>query len=313
MKKSIFLVLGVLVTLPTLTSCNGDNDFYQTVPFYTSAINIITNLGDGTTTASEGNYGFSLTITNTSQTGYIYASNIAIDKDAPLSFTTDEQSYSTSTPYNAYFENVKSSTVNLKNANFLLTPYFYQPALYKINANFPDYKDIIVASYNIGETYLIRTFLPETFFVGETTTQYPYMGQQQSYNAKDIFYQLSLNLKENTATIYIYNAKFSDSPEPRKEMIVVSGLTPSYSADGITVTGANIVPEVGEGGTTTPNEDFIFKAIKFQTTNPGLTECKIDFTVEAHMNMKGNQISYDYLGTFEGAFEFTNNIPLESL
>lgn len=307
MKRNLLFGSLALMGVALLTGCNKNDGFTQTVPFSASTLNVITNVGTGATTVSSGMYYFSLTMTNTSETGVINVANLAIDKDAPLSFTTEEQSYLTDYYY-ALFENVRSSTVNLNNATILLTPYYYRPSQYlQGKIDFPNYGDVVVAYYNIGQNYLIRTFQPETFYVGTTNTSYPYMGQQQTYSTDDIYYQLSLDIKTNSATIYMYNAKFSDSPEPRKEMIVIKGLTPSYSADGITVTGQNITPLVGEGGATTPNEDFIFKEIKFQTINNILTQCSIDFTVETHMNMGGNTVTLNYLGNFTGDYLYNSN------
>ena len=306
MKKKSLLGMGIVAALPLLSSCTGEDKFQQTVPFNATTLNVITNVADGTTTVSPGRYAFSLTMTNTGQSGIINASNIQTNPDAPLSFTTEEKSYTGDT-YMAYFQNVTSSSINLVNANFLLTGYYYRPSQFNIDAEFPGYGDVVLASYSIGESYKVRTFQPETFYKGNTVTSYPYMGQQQNYATDKIYYRLSLDHESNQATIYIYNAKFSDSPEPVKEQIVLEDLPVSSNGGEITVTGSNIVPLVLEGGQLTPNENYIFKDISFRTSNDLLTQCEIGFTVQASMTVGGNTISYDYLGSFSG--DYIYNAP----
>lgn len=304
MDKNLLLVGMALAAVPFLTGCNGEDSFSQTIPVNTTPINIITDLNTGTTNASMGGYLFNLVVTNEGQTGTISA-KAEVNKDTPLTFTTEEKSYSTN-GYYAHFQNVTSNTVNIKNSDFLLTPFYYRPENFKINSTFPDYRYVVVSSYYIGDSYHIRTFQPETFYYGTTNTSYPYMGQQQTYSTDDIYYQLSIDTEKfNTATLYIFNAKFSDSPEPRKEMIKLENLSVAYSENGISVTGENITPLVLEGNNLTPNDSFIFQDIRFDTTKGDLTDCNINFTVNASMSVNGMTVSYDYLGSFNGSYVYT--------
>ena len=316
MKKSFLIGVGSLLLL---ASCNGGSEYYQTISYSSYPLNIITNLSNETTEVSQGTYYFIFSFTNDGNTGYVAANNVAINKDIPVNFQTSEQTYLSDmndsySVYGSYalFEDAKSTSGNLRNASFLLTPRFNKPAnfqpLSSLSIAFPDYMgNVAVARYYLGENYLVHTFLPETLFAGTTSTSYPYMGQNQSYQTNDIYYQLSWNpVGENAdpskATLYIYNAKFSNSPEPIKVRIRLSDLDVKCDANGITVTGSDIVSMVLEGNGETEYNNFIFKNIEFRTTNEDLTQCEIIFTVEHTMDMQGTSMTVNYEGAFEGSY-----------
>lgn len=282
MKKS--LIFGCLGLILAMASCSKENDFTFTRPYSLKALNVITTLEDGTTTVSEGVYTFNLTVTNTGQHGTITASNVETDPDMPLTFTTNDKAYSTNSYY-AYFTDVTAPGVKLNNANFLMTPYFYTPGNYDLISDVVFPSDIVVAQYNIGESFLVRTFQENTFFVGQTNTTYPFTGGMQSYTTDDIYYMLKLNIEDNTADVILYNAKFTSVPqEPRKPRIDINGLSVTYSEDGITATGEDITPLMYEGGAGTPNENYIINNISFKTTDQRLSKCEITYKVAGMYN-----------------------------
>lgn len=91
----------------------------------------------------------------------------------------------------------------------------------------------------------------------------------------------------------MYNAKFSDSPnEPTKAAIYVKNLPVVFSSTGMTISGEDVIPEVLDGSTTTPNERYVFNTINFKTTDANLTQCEISYEVAGmyYGNFSGNYI-----------------------
>ncbi|MCH5224611.1 MAG: hypothetical protein J1D77_01380 [Muribaculaceae bacterium] len=295
MKKHLFL--GSLGALLALASCS--NDYTNTWPANYTVFNLITD-SDGTSTLTPGNYMISRTVTHESNTGYIEVSNLQINPDAPLSFSTVEQSYTTDS-YNlfSYFKNVKSNTVNLNNANFLATKYFYWPqnTQYVLPLNY----EMLIAQYNIGDNYNVKTFAPLTYFMGTTNTSFPYQGEMMTNTTDKIGYFLAIGYnedKEATATLTMYNAKFSGvEAEPTKD-VILEDLKVTCSAGKIIVSGESIVPSMIEGGSLTPVPQYTFKTIEFTTTNADLTQCQIDYTIAA--SQMGMEV--EYKGSFTGSY-----------
>lgn len=279
-----------MLLLLGLSACS-DNDSKYSYTYNLNPINIITNVSDGTSYASEGRYSFELTSTPSSNTGVITVSNLLINNSLQ-SFTTFEQPYKTNL-YFANFENVETDNANVSDANFLLTPYFNYPAYFNIIPTYQSSGDIVLAKYRYGD-YEVKTFQKNTFFVGTTETTYPFQGQNMSASSETIYYQLVIDIAENPqkATLIMYNAKFSGvEQEPVKKQINLEDLDVTYANGLITVTGENIIPDIVEGSAVTPNPDYIFDNIEFKTISEDLTWCSITFKVRGIYN-----------GSFRGSY-----------
>ena len=306
MKKS--LLFGAAACLLALSGCNN-NDYTYTWPTTLSTLNLITD-ANGNTTVSPGIYSVSRTETHESLTGYIVVNNLAINPDAPVGFATVEQNIK-SDEYGLayYFANAQSATngYTLQNANFEITRYFYWPK----NTEFRYPGEVVIAQYEVNNAYKVKTFQPVTCYNGETTTSFPYMGQNMTNTTSTIQYMFTLDYEKNTADVIMLNAKFSGVPaEPEKEQVQVKGLKVSYDNAQISASGENITSIMVEGGATTPNEDYVFKSITFNTTNSDLTEVEIHYVIETPMRNQGqimtddagNPIMVNYIGDFKGSF-----------
>lgn len=295
MKKS-FLFAGAAFML-ILSSCNG-NDNVLRQSFTTTPISIITSLTDGSTTVTTGYYRFD--VEAYSQLGTLTASDIILNGSS-IGFVTEELPYQ-SYGYDVIFKNITanatgSSSYEVKNGNFIATPYYYFPGYFGIESPYNPplaygIPNVLVASYQLGNDYFVKTFQANTFYKGTTTTSYTFQGNTENFKTEDIAYGLILNLKDNTATLIMYNAKFSNVPqEPVKSQINIEGLDVTFSNSGIVARGTNIIPNVVEGTHSTPYENYIFNTIEFRTTSDDLTKATISYNVAGM-----------YYGTFTGDY-----------
>ena len=308
MKK--FLVFACAASLLSMTSCLKDGKEEITQAFPAFSVNIISSLEDETVLASLGAYTFDLNLME--QTGTVASDDKLIFDNTLLKFTSDSQTYQ-SAVNQIYFNNFKGTVTNTTldlNNGFLMAIYPVSltndsnpedlPGYYYSSANAGEYTYILspnqnfnweaVGLYYMGDKYRVNTFPVDTFFKGSTQTEYPNReGGMDTYQTEKITYRFALDEKLKTATMFMYNAKFSNVPqEPEKAVIMVEGLDVEYNFDGIVISGTNIIPQMYEAGAYTPVERFIVNNVEFRTTNEYYTNATIDFTVA---------------GTYEGHFE----------
>lgn len=295
MRKSLLLL--PLATLLSLTSCLGNGSDQVTSKFGLVTLNLITDFETETTTASAGAYMFNLDMVN--YLGEVTTSNLVFNNTASTLIT--EKSPFSATAYFYYFKNLTGivsggASLPMNQCKMLVTPYYFpllqtQDDIQKYNLSGYPYAgkeyNALASKYYLGNRYLVQTFQIDTFYQGTTTSTYP----GGSATNRDIVYRLTLNLNNKTATMIMYNAKFSESDrEPTKD-IIINNLQVAYSQYGLTVTGQDIVPDMYEGGSSTPYENYIFKNIQFQTTGDLLTDCTLHF-----------EVGENYSGTFIGSY-----------
>ena len=296
MKK--ILLTGSVAMLLSLTACDtkeSDNTWSLSVP----CINLVTNLSDGTTLISDGSY--KVSEKTISLKGYVGTNNLIINNNS-VSFETPEMSYRSYTGYDALFNGINTTTNNGNyeiKGSFYVTPHYYVPIPginYGTTAplNNSPFAQVAVGVYTLGNDYKIRTFQKNTYFYGETTTTYPQ--SPDPYKTQDILYGLTLNKDEVTgelsATIIMYNAKFSGIPqEPTKTQVVLKDLPVDLSNGAISITATDVVPEDELG---VPNPNYTVNSISFNTTSDDLTTCRINY-----------QVATVYNGSFTGKYVLT--------
>lgn len=296
--KKLFLC-GSIAVMAAFTSCN--DDYSNSVTNAVGAVNLV-DYSDGSTSISEGQYGYSLNWGSGYQKGTISVGNLVLNGN-PVSFQTEESNYQTSGDFlQAYFTNVGSLQQNLTNAKFLLTPFNYLAYVNNMGevVSGVSGSDVMIAQYMIGSTR-VRTFQKITTFRGQTTTSYEFQGQPYTNETDKILYQLILSFDKETGKvsgkIIMYNAKFSHiKDEPLKTWITIDGLDVNYADGKLTVSGTEIVPTVPDGNNNeTENDSFTFNSIVFETTSANLVEAQITYTVDNR-----------YEGSFNGAYAFSD-------
>lgn len=284
------LLFGGVMLAAALASCSK-GESTSTYTYNLNPVNIITDLTDNSTVASQGGYTITLKMNTETQYGTIEVSDLVINNSI-VKFSTNEQNYKTNLYY-AYFENVQSSSANLTDADFLLTPYFNYPSVYGVTATYLNPGNVLMADYIYNGQYQVKTFPLNAFYVGDTSTSYPFMGETQYYETTDIYYQLSLNKDDlSKATIMMFNAKFSGvEQEPVKKQIILDNLDVTYADGTFTVTGTDVIPYIVEGTESTPYPSYTFDSIEMKITGDDLTGCVLTYMVAGI-----------YSGTFSGLY-----------
>lgn len=162
----------------------------------------------------------------------------------------------------------------------------------------------LIASYQIGDKYLVRTFNTDTFYKGITRTSYKNMtGQDEYYENKEMLYRVLINLKDNTATLLLYNTKFSNSnKEPNLQAISIPGLKVTFKSGSYSIEGENITPLVYEGGGLTENKSFLIKGFRMSTQGEYMVDVTMNYEVEHTMSMGSGDEARDVTVTYNGVF-----------
>lgn len=300
MKKTLLFALGIMaIGATSCTKFENENSSTLTFPSY----NLITNLDNGESYITNNLY--SVWIDWTTYAGNVSTDNLIINNTNWVLNTEETQLYGAGgmillMPKGNFSGN---SSLSLKNPQFIIAPVvnYGNYGIYVNTTYVPGYSypsagsTYLISNYSIGDEYLVRTFLTDECFYGTTTTSYKSAdGSTQNNLNENISYRIILQVDKKTATMIIYNAKFSASErEPVKTAIIVPDLDLSFGADGITITGKDIVPLVVEGSSTTPNENFAFNEITLKTVNDAMSSVNISF-----------RVANIYNGNFTGSYFF---------
>lgn len=314
MKK--FYLIGAGCLAVALSSCMKDSHFESTTPYPASAISLITSLDDNEVTPIAGTYVFQITVTNDEATAVVYSPGEGFIADnTSLVFSTTPASYKT-TNYDIYVSNAKGTVGNtgmeLNNANFLaLNPknenmeygYYYDLSdIGDYTFRFQATNYITVARYNISDSFRVNTFPIASFFKGTTTTSYSFGGSEKQFVTEDITYRFNIYKEENSkdykAYMILYNARFAEEMPMSLAAVLVEDLDIDFTPNGIVITGENIIPSWYSNNQYLPLERYIFKSVRFETTNQDYTQGKLTY-----------QVGDDYLGEFTGSYAKTYYNP----
>lgn len=306
MKKTVFCLLssaGILLSSCTMGS--GENS--RTVGYATCNMVIPTNGGEPL--LSYGSYVFSFDFN--AATASVSTNSLIIDNKT-YSFTTDPVKY-TDFGYRQVIPGlsgvVGNGSMDIKDATFMT-------AIPEIPENFnptrvftPTMKDdkgtvsylpgtiyhpniqsvglMVVANYTMGNEYTVRTFTPDVFYTGDTSTRYQVDGAPQMSQTKNIVYRIIMDIEKKKAALVMYNAKFSNSPnEPEKAAIYVPDLDVKFTSGGYEITGTDIVPYMYEGSLSLPDpdtytkyENFKFDSFRLATTDRWLSSVAVTYKV----------------------------------
>lgn len=264
MKKLLFVATAA--ALMTLASCKN-NDSVSTLTLPVTTYSFITNTidgGDPVVTGSIYRFNFDMVAGTTTM-----ATELPIGS-GNISFVTGNMPF-TSGMYqfeNSYYQIINiekmqagsaSNQENITDLECQLTPMAYMPPDVQgaPQVSYPSDFRYSIMHYNIG-AYRVRTFWPDMTFRGETTSTDNAGGQ--SYNTKDMLYRVVLNVKEKTATVVLYNVKFTE--EMTAKNLVLEKLPVTFSAAGIHVDGTEVVAKVYESSSATADPQYTFNSFR---------------------------------------------------
>lgn len=327
MKKvliGLFAMTGLL-----FASCNMDVKDSTAKESY-AAFNLINPLDGGTPDASASIYTVDMNVTKLTSTmsGLIYYNkskfeflsndipviqeiganlfkgfegNVNNDPTLPLANTNILVTYNFNYPYGQFYD------PDNKNNAFTLNTFYpnkenvaqggtaIDGVLYKPGNSV--YAPVVVGSYQMGHDYKVTMFTTDRTYSGITGTTYSMMGQPASATSKTIYYRVILDIKENTACVVMYKAKFSNvESEPEKPVIYIPGLKLTWGDASYTVSGTDIIPMVIEAGKLEEMPDFKFARFNMASAGQFMTDATMSFTVIN--SFKGQNI--EYKGNFQG-------------
>lgn len=211
--------------------------------------------------------------------------NFTLPSSFPLSFTTPEMTgqgiKNVSLNYLSDFPATTGQTISQFSTDVI--------ADYNTLNGTPDNKGGVKVNtyFKVGEEYTIATFPLEAFYNGVTTAETG-NGTFQNPNAQ---YKFMIDLKQNTVTLVIYNAKFAEKMPPLAS-VTLRGLKLKTSRQyGYEIEGKDITPTVGMGDNEVAYPNYIFHTFTMHPTDKMLTKVAIDYTV-----------GDNYQGSFTGSY-----------
>lgn len=243
MKK---MLIPLAASALLLASCDtSTKDSYRTIPYY--EYNLIVDNVDPSVPAA------------TSYATYEVKFNISkycVDvKGSDLIFNNQKYSFETDTmalrqkPYtidgqtaynltfsksgNAGASGTGSSASNLQGtfvycyipqSNDILNPTF------ELGAN-----ERLDMSYTLNDRYSVQTFWPAAYYKGQTVAT----DDGESHSTNDTGYLTQIDFEKKTASVYVYNAKFSANEEkPLPKVMLFEGIPLVFSHDGFSLEAA---------------------------------------------------------------------------
>lgn len=285
MKKTSSILL-LAASLFGLTSCDvGSGETTQQTSY--GVINLVSPTDGSTPSASVGWYSLNFNFTQNNVT--VSLKDLVID-NVTHTLVTDPLSYSgnsagdvlTIKDFSGYLDN--NVDLPITNSSFVVSsqtnPY---PSSSGSNEATYDYGfAVVLASYDIGTRYKVKTFYPDACYKGTTVTQYPDGETTARFSNSDITYRIVFQQDLKKANVVIYNAKFAEAA-PTLACITLEDLSVNYYTGGYEIVGENIVPNVVEGGSSTPNEKYTFNSFKL-TPAANLTDATITYKVATVFN-----------------------------
>ncbi len=319
MKKTLLGALalsGLLFSGTVFTGCDSTpKDSTATVTYLTC--NLITPLDGGASYATKGLYSFNF---NLSQWKVAFTTGDLQTNDKRYSFVTNETDYLQFTPYNGMVYYIKgftgnvdnSATLPLKDSYMWITSNFY----YYPSAIIPTYthpslvfngeyiQPALIGSYQVGEEFKVKTFMPDAFYAGTTHTTFPTMGGAEgTYENKDMYYRVLVDVVKNKADVMICNARFSNSEkEPLKAFVYLKDMDVTFGNGYYRITGADITPKLYEGGKFEDYPSFNIKSFDMTTTGADMTGAVMDYIVEHTQQMGEMTMTVTYTGHFTGSY-----------
>lgn len=146
--------------------------------------------------------------------------------------------------------------------------------------------------YNIGTKYAVRTFWNDLTFKGNTSTTYP----GGTFSSKEIMYRVVMDVNKNKATVILYNVQLAEKM-PVLTNIVLEDLPLSFNNGGYIIKAENITPKQFEGGSGTPNSNYVFT--KFELSSYG--------------DLSTANCNYEVNGMFTGTFSGSCISPVKNM
>lgn len=311
--SKLFVMSGVLATGMILASCEpSTGEATQTIAY--PALNFATQIDGTGSSMSWGAYTFNFNYTEQKES--VSTTNLVVDNTS-YGFSTNGVKYEDLSPsrgmglYAEGFTGNVGASNQLSDCAFFLSSFpipsgmeyvpskkwipiiadpkdnnksdYHPGAMYRPNYDVPP---ILVGKYKVGNLFEVVTCSTDMSFFGTTVTTYP---PDNSYSTDKMVYRVFLDIKNQTADVVIYDAKFAE-PAPALANVYLPSLKLTLKDGNYEVEGNDVVPMVpeGEGAQTTllPYPNFTFKSFKLSTI-PGTLLSKVNVEYQVGAMFKG--------------------------
>lgn len=300
------LILGISGMLFALSSCNvnsDDDENYQTLTYRCCNL-VIPSSGDSFAAADA----YALTY-------YLYSGQLTVSSSAltlgngTAPFATTMMPYTAqaySNNLNQIFEVTKfsggkanSNGIAVNNlsgftsqiVNVLSTGDPIIPA-YPFTA-----VPALVMSYNVNDSYTVKTFQPDAIYTGTTTINTQSDGTMFSNDG--VRYRIVFHQDLKKADVIFYDAKFAQNM-PVTITVILENLDVTYNKTGYVIRNSEpIIPLMYAQGASTPFPGYKFVDFTFMTSNDRLTTANINYTVA---RMTGDTETDRFMCMFNGYY-----------
>lgn len=245
---------------------------------------------------------YSMAFDNVNKTMILSTTDLALPDGSAVSFTSDKMTFENYRYQDSWSYDFHNGTASVAGGNNVDRLWGYVTNMTNSMSPVGDEFDntiicpMLLASYRIGD-YEVRTFSPNSYFSGETTTNFTMPNgaggaTEQIYKTSDAIYRVNFANDMKTVNVVIYNAKFSANM-PAMQAIVLRSLPVELTRDGYRVNVTDVIPEMVEGGTYTPNPSKIFSKFTLESS-ADLNHITCDYVVANMFKGAFSGICYDY-------------------
>lgn len=152
---------------------------------------------------------------------------------------------------------------------------------------------MVVAQYHVGD-FTVRTFSPNSYFTGKTTTDFQKPGDSgvTEFSTTEAVYRVNFAKDMKTANVVIYNVRFAESA-PALKAVILKNLPVELTREGYLISGKDIVPEMQEGTQATPNPERTFTSFNIKSS-ADLTKIDCEYVVAEKYHGKFSGIYCDH-------------------
>lgn len=156
--------------------------------------------------------------------------------------------------------------------NWLSTNDPVNPA-YKFVAQIP-----VVMSYNVGNAYTVKTFMPDAIYTG--TTRIATVGSPaEPFTNDGVRYRVIFSSDYKKADVIFYNAKFAEAM-PVTINFVLQNLDVEFNRNGYVISGKDLTPSLYESDGLTPAPNYQITSFEFINASDDLTVGTAMYTVQ---------------------------------
>lgn len=280
MNKTVLASMA-LAALLAGTSCDNDKGNNMEQTFGVQMLNLVTDMnvnGESGSEIAETTYRIHIDYTDT-KIG-VAGVDVPVGNEE-ITFSVPDTRYS----FDNFMFHASALTAptsdggEIKGFDVRLTQAFNQPPVTATQGS-PAFKTTMamMAYYTYGH-YMVRTFPADAVYTGYTTTTITKEGDADNhqYSTNKPMYRFIIDGSTKTASLFIYNAKFSDAAAMPELNLRLDGLKVQPTNLGYEIVGTDVVPCTMTEGTPYPG--FTFATFRMSNLSDDLTSAKVEFSI----------------------------------